>query len=35
MKVCGVYDDSSSDYVNEIKGITDFYIYNFNELLDI
>ncbi len=35
MKVCGVYDDSSADYVEEIKGICDHYIYDFSELLDI
>ena len=35
MKVCGVYDESSADYVDEIKEASDYYIYNFNELLDI
>lgn len=35
MKVCGVFDDSSSGYVDEMKSITDHYIYDFNELLDI
>lgn len=35
MKVCGVYDDSSKDYIEEIKNVTDFYIYDFLELLDI
>ena len=35
MKVCGVYDESSSDSVDEIKAIADYYIYNFKELLDI
>ena len=35
MKVCGVYDDSSKEYVNEIKAATDYYIYNFSELLEI
>ena len=33
MLVCGVYDDSSKDYVDDIKGITDYYIYDFEELL--
>lgn len=33
MKVCGVYDDSSKDYTNQIKAISDYYIYNFSELL--
>lgn len=35
MKVCGVYDKSSEEYVDEIKAATDFYIYDFLELLNI
>jgi FMN phosphatase YigB (HAD superfamily) len=35
MKVCGVYDDSSADSEDEIRGIADFYIKDFSELLDI
>jgi len=35
MKVCGVYDDSSKDYAEEIKSISDDYIYNFSQLLDL
>ena len=35
MKVCGVYDDSSKDYVDDIKTVSDYYIYDFSELLDI
>ncbi len=35
MLVCGVYDDSSKDYTEEIKAATDFYIYDFKELLDL
>ena len=35
MKVCGVYDVSSEDYVEDIKGVADFYIYDFKELLNI
>ena len=35
MKVCGVFDESSADYVDQMKSICDFYIYNFNELLKI
>lgn len=35
MKVCGVYDDSSKDYIDDIKAATDFYIYDFKELLDL
>lgn len=33
MQVIGVYDESSKDYVDEIKGVTDGYIYDFSELL--
>lgn len=32
MKVCGVFDESSADYVVEMKSVCDFYIYDFNEL---
>lgn len=32
MQVCGVYDDSSKEYTEEIKGISDYYIYDFSEL---
>ena len=35
IKVCGVYDKSSDEYIKEIKSISDHYIYNFKELLDI
>ena len=35
MQVCGVYDDSSSDYVEQMKAATDYYIYDFKELLEI
>lgn len=35
MMVCGVYDESSADYIEQIKAATDFYIYDFKELLDI
>ena len=35
MIVCGVYDESSREYVDEIKAITDFYIYDFEELPNI
>ncbi len=34
MKVCGVYDESSKDGVEEIKSVTDHYIYDFSELLE-
>ena len=33
MQVYGVYDDSSKEYVDDIKSITDKYIYDFKELL--
>ena len=35
IKVCGVYDNSSDEYVDDIKRIVDYYIYDFAELLDI
>lgn len=35
MKVCGVYDKSSHDYTDDIKLISDHYIYDFSELLDL
>ena len=35
MKVCGVYDDSSREYTEEIKSVSDYYINDFIELLDI
>ena len=35
MQVCGVYDDSSKDYVEEIKAVTDYYIYDFAELPEL
>ena len=33
MTVYGVYDDSSAEYVEEIKNICDRYIYDFSELI--
>ena len=33
MLVCGVYDESSKDYVEQMKAATDFYIYDFSELI--
>jgi len=33
MQVCGVYDESSKDCLEQMKAATDFYIYDFNELL--
>ena len=35
MLVCGVYDESSKDYVKQMKVATDFYIYDFKELLNL
>ncbi len=35
MQVCGVYDKSSDDFVGEMKEACDFYIYDFEELLNI
>ena len=35
MKVCGVYDESSEDYVDQMKAAADFYVYNFKELLNL
>lgn len=32
MRVCGVYDDSSKEYSEEMKAATDYYIYDFLEL---
>ncbi len=34
IKVCGVYDESSEDSIDDIKRIADFYIYDFSELLE-
>lgn len=35
IKVCGVFDESSADYIEQMKNACDFYIYDFNELLEI
>lgn len=35
MQVCGVYDDSSKDYVAQMQAENDYYIFNFSELLSI
>lgn len=35
MYVIGIYDESSADYVDEMKKICDRYIYDFSELLSI
>jgi FMN phosphatase YigB (HAD superfamily) len=35
MQVCGVYDESSKDYVAQMKAANDYYIYDFQELLRV
>lgn len=35
MNVCGVFDNSSAEYIDELKSIADYYIYDFNELMYI
>lgn len=35
MKVCGVYDDSSKEYEEQIRAACDHYIFSFHELMDI
>ena len=35
MVVCGVYDESSKDYVEEMKQEMDYYIYDLSELLSL
>lgn len=35
MKVCGVFDESSADCVEQMKAVCDYYIYDFSELLEI
>lgn len=35
MKACGVFDLSSAEYVDDIKNVADYYIYDFTELLEI
>ena len=33
IKVCGVYDSSSEDYTEDVKSVSDYYIYDFKELI--
>lgn len=33
IQTCGIYDPSSADYVDEMRQVTDFYVYDFAELL--
>lgn len=35
MKVCGVYDKSSEDYIDDIKSVSDYYIRDFSELMNL
>ncbi len=35
MRVYGIYDESSADYVDEMKKVCEKYIYDFSELLEI
>lgn len=35
MKVCGVFDESSAEYEEEMRALTDCYIRDFSELLSI
>ena len=35
MQVCGVYDPSSEEYTEEMKKVTDYYIYDFSELPEL
>ena len=35
IQVCGVYDLSSEDYINDIKSVADYYIYDFSEILEL
>ena len=35
MRVFGIYDESSKEYIDEMKNATDAYVYDFSELLDL
>lgn len=35
MAVCGVFDPSSADYAEQMKAVTDHYIYDFSELPEL
>lgn len=32
---CGIYDESSKDYINDIKALADHYVTNFEELTEL
>ena len=35
LTTCGVYDNSSSEFIDEMKKINDYYIYDFSEILQL
>ena len=35
MQVCGVYDESSAAYAEEMKSVADYYVYDMKELLNL
>ena len=35
MKVCGVFGESSKNYTDDIKSVSDYYIYDFSELIEL
>ena len=35
MSVCGVFDETSKDYIDDIKSVADYYIYDFLQLSSI
>ena len=35
MAVCGVYDSSSEEYTEEIRGVSNYYVNDLREILDI
>ena len=35
MKVCGVFDESSAGYTDDIKAISDYYIDDFSQLTEL
>lgn len=35
MRVCGVFDETSREYIAQIRGVADHYIYDFKELLTL
>ncbi len=35
LNVCGVFDEASSDCINDIKAVADYYVYNISELFEM